>query len=132
LVSTIRAQGGAKTAGKNQGMARVGNYFFLVQGNPSQSPTFQAWDANGNLALSRKYTRADFRDLVNRLKPGYLSNAKYAYEAEGALNLDGKLVSVQTVNNNPSVITDARVLVLQHNRIDGVRGRMQPAKPSGQ
>lgn len=132
LVATIRAQGGAKTAGKNQGLAWVGNYFFLIQGSQSQSPTFQAWDSNGKLALSRKYTRAEFRDLVNKLKPGYLTNAKYAYEAEGAFNLDGKLVSVQIVNNNPSVITDGRVLVLQHNRIDGVRGKMQPAKPPGQ
>lgn len=132
LVATIRAQGGATTAGKNQGLARVGNYFYLIQGSQSQSPTFQAWDSNGKLVLSRKYTRADFRDVVNKLKPGYLTNAKYLYEAEGAFNLDGKLVSVQVVNNNPSVLTDGRVLVLQHNRIDGVRGKMKPAKPLGQ
>ena len=62
-------------------------------------------------------------DLVNKLKPGYLTNANYTYEAEGAFNHEGKLVSVQIVNNNPSVATDGRVLVLQHNRTDGVRGR---------
>jgi len=131
LVATIPAQAGARTAGKNQGLAWVGKYFYLIQGNPAQSPTFQAWDSNGKLAVACKYTRSDFRNLVNKLKPGYLTNSNYAYEAEGALNYEGKLVSVQVVNNNPSVITDARVLVLQHHRLDGVRGKMQPAKLLG-
>jgi hypothetical protein len=129
LLATIPAKAGAKTAAKNQGLAWVGKYFYLIQGSQSESPTFQAWDSNGKLTLSRKYTRADFRNVVNKLKPGYLTNANYTYEAEGAFNLDGRLVSVQIVNNNPSVTKDGRVLVLQHNRIDGVRGKMQAAKP---
>jgi len=132
LIATIPAQAGARTAGKNQGLAWVGNYFYLIQGSQSESPTFQAWDSNGKLSISSKYTRADFMDLVNKLKPGYLTNANYTYEAEGAFNHEGKLVSVQIVNNNPSVATDGRVLVLQHNRTDGVRGKMQPADVAGQ
>ncbi len=132
LLATIPAQAGSKTAAKNQGLAWVGGYFHLIQGSQSESPTFQAWDPGGRLVLSRKFTRVDFMGVVNKVRPGYLTNAKYTYEAEGACNLDGKLVSMQIVNNNPSVTQAGRVLVLQHNRIDGVWGTMHVAKPLGQ
>ncbi|WBF79063.1 minor tail protein [Arthrobacter phage Hankly] len=127
LLATVPANGGLyNTAAKNQGLAYVNGNFFLVEGEQTENPTFMAWNSSGQLALTKQFSRAAFMSLVNKLKPGLLTNASYLYETEGATNLDGKLVSVQIVNNTPAVAANGRVLVLQHNRIDGVRGIMQP------
>ncbi|MCX8454669.1 hypothetical protein [Paenarthrobacter ureafaciens] len=126
LLATVPAEGAIATAAKNQGLAYVGGYYFIAQGDQSESPTFQAWDSQGRLVVSKQYSRSSFKALVNKLKPGLLTNDSYTYEAEGTCNHNGKLVSAQIVNNNPAVAAEGRVLILQHNRIDGTRGIMQP------
>ena len=126
LLTTIPVENTGATAAKNQGIAIVGGHLYLSQGAQTDSPTVMVWDFTGKLRAVRQYGRTAFQAAVNTLKPGYLSNSAYTYEAEGATNLDGKLVTGQIVNNNPAVVTDSRMLVLQHNRVDGANMLAQP------
>ena len=126
LLTTIPVENTGATAAKNQGIAIVGGHLYLSQGAQTDSPTVMVWDFTGKLRAVRQYGRTAFQAAVNTLKPGYLTNSAYTYEAEGATNLDGKLVTGQIVNNNPAVVTDSRMLVLQHNRVDGANMLAQP------
>lgn len=121
LLDTTFVQNPGKTAAKNQGIASAGSNIFLAQGSQSENPTVTAYDLTGRLVAARAYSRDAFMEAINQLSPGTLTNAGYLYECEGATSLEGKLVTGQIVNDNPSVTADGVFLVMQHNSIDGVR-----------
>lgn len=121
LLNTVKVSNPGATAAKNQGLAAVSGAMFLPQGSQVQNPTITAYHSDGRLADIRTFSRESFMEAVNRMSPGTLNNPAYLYECEGAASLDGRLVTGQIVNGNPSVTADGVMLIIQHGRVDGVR-----------
>lgn len=127
LLATIPVEGNGNTIGKNQGLAIAGGNFFLIQGSQSESPALMGYDFTGRLRITRKYSRASLQSVVNTMTPGTLTNESFIYEAEGATNLNGRLVTAQIVNDTPSVTASGRMLILMHSSIDGVHMTPEPS-----
>ncbi|MET1154725.1 MAG: hypothetical protein ABWX72_11025 [Arthrobacter sp.] len=126
LLATVPLENPAQDIGKTQAVAVVGAYLYILTGEQASNPGILVYDFTGKLVTVRDYAKADFRAAVNALRPGYLTNDSFLCECEGATNLDGKLVSGQIVNNNPTDATAAKLLVLQHNRMDGTPIKSRP------
>lgn len=126
LLATVPLENPGQDIGKTQNIAIVGSNLYILTGDQSTNPGILVYDFTGKLLAIRDYGKADFQAAVNVLKPGYLTNNAFVYECEGATNLDGKLVTGQIVNNNPAVTADGKMLVLQHNRIDGSHIKARP------
>lgn len=128
LLDTIEAENWGSLAAKNQGIAVVGNKIFFAMGDQTEQPTFMRYGLDGSLQDNRNYSRAEFARALNVLVPGAVTNDAYLYEAEGAYALDGKLLSMQIVNNNPAVTADGVAYIIEHGAIDGER--MTPSRPT--
>lgn len=126
LVAVPIENAGTPTLGKVQGIAIVGSHLYFIHGEQGANPAITVFSMNGRLVATKNYTLADFQTAVNTLLPGSLTNNAYLYENESGTNLDGKLVTMQIVNNNPAVTAQGVCLILQHNRIDGVPIKSTP------
>jgi len=127
LVTIPLENAGTPTLGKVQGIAIVGSHLYFIHGEQGANPAITVFSMSGRLVTTRNYSLADFQTTVNTLLPGSLTNNGYLYENESGTNLDGKLVTMQIVNNNPAVTAQGVCLVLQHNRVDGVPIKGTPA-----
>jgi hypothetical protein len=121
LLQEIPCKSYPRTAAKNQGMAYNDGFVFFAQGSQSENMTITAYNSLGTIELVKSYGRASMMEAFNKLVPGLLTNPDYLYECEGAYSANGKLYTLQIVNNNPSVTSDAVALILEHNNIDGVK-----------
>lgn len=121
LLSTINCKNYSKTVAKTQGIAYNDGYIFFAQGDQDENMTITVYNTRGEIHTVKSYDRASLMTAVNTLVPGLLTNPDYLYECEGAYHLDGKLYTLQIVNNNPSVASDAVALILEHNNLDGLK-----------
>lgn len=126
LLATVPVENPAQDIGKTQAVAVVGAYLYILTGEKASNPGILVYDFTGKLVTVRDYAKADFRATVNTLRPGYLTSDSYVCECEGATNLDGKLVTGQIVVNDPALVAAGKMLVLQHNCLDGTPIKSRP------
>lgn len=119
LVNTINLAVSGETVAKNQGIVLNGGYIFLLQGAANTSPTITVYNVAGQLVNIYGVTTRDFALALNRSVPGTIANINsYAYENEGGCKYQGKLATLEVVNNGPEMTT-SRTLVVLHNQPGG-------------
>lgn len=121
LLQEIVCKSYPRTPAKTQGMAYNDGFIFFAQGNQTENMTITAYNTRGQIELVKTYDRASLASAVNKLVPGLLTNPDYLFESEGAFVANGKLYTLQIVNNTPDVVGNAVALILEHNNIDGVK-----------
>jgi len=107
---------------KSQGLVVNGGYFFIIQGAAEGRPALTAYNAAGRMLTALAFDKVGFADAVNEQRPGTISNrTAYRYENEAGCTYQGKLVTLEVVNDHPTDNYQARCLLIVHNEIAGSR-----------
>lgn len=119
LVNTINLAVTGETVAKNQGLVLNGGYIFLLQGAADTSPTITVYNLAGQLVNIYGVRGEDFANALNQCLPGAITNPQsFAYENEGGCKYQGKLATLEVVNNGSSMTTSRSVVVI-HNIVGG-------------
>ena len=121
LLNTINVAVQGATVAKNQGLVLNGGYIFVLQGAAGTSPTITVYNVAGQLVNIYNFAALDFAAALNAVKPGTITNlGGYTYENEGGCKYQGKLATLEVVNNTADIVNSKSIVVL-HNVIGGVK-----------
>ena len=121
LLRTIPVESPGATAAKNQGIVINGGYIFLLQGGTGTFPTITVYNVAGQFVTAYEFALPDFAKALNSVRPGTITNLTgYTYESEAGCKYQGKLATLDIVNNTAN-INDSKSIVVLHNVVGGAK-----------
>ena len=113
------------TYAKIQAVTMAGGRFYVYGGAPTENPTLAVYDTSGKLVNLKRWDRDELRRAINTRVPNLIKTADYEWEAEGATNYNGRVVTGHVVWSPTDVDDDQRadrkVVIMVH----GVPGGTQ-------
>lgn len=107
---------------KSQGLVVNGGYYFVIQGGAEGQPAMTVFNAAGRLVTALAFDKLGFAEALNAQRPGIIANPTgYRYENEAGCTYQGKLVTLEVVNDHATDNFQARCLLVVHNEIAGAR-----------